>query len=245
MCSPDEIAACESHRPTFGRCGQTCGIGFTLIELLVVIAIISLLVSILLPTLTRAKELAQAAVCLSNLNHAGLSLVYYAEDNEGWTVPALDGVHWPRVISPEPILWDKPTVYACPSLPMPQNVHSVMYTYGIRTVAMDPRVRFNILKDVVCSSRAAVMFGPASECWILADSGLYVDGQPVHQYYMVHEYPPTGVPMKIDRRHSDKANVWFADGHVGSLAYSGFEALPLTTNSGYAQQTRYLIDYPW
>lgn len=56
--------------------------GFTLIELLVVIAIISLLVSILLPSLTKAKELAQSAVCLSNLKSCGLTLVLYAQDHD-------------------------------------------------------------------------------------------------------------------------------------------------------------------
>jgi prepilin-type N-terminal cleavage/methylation domain-containing protein len=55
--------------------------GFTLIELLVVIAIISLLVSILLPSLTKAKELAQSTVCSNNLRNIGLEILYYAEDD--------------------------------------------------------------------------------------------------------------------------------------------------------------------
>ncbi|KKL52416.1 hypothetical protein LCGC14_2285670 [marine sediment metagenome] len=57
---------------------------FTLIELLVVIAIIALLVSILLPSLQQAKQLAKAVVCKTNLKgiHTGLSV--YAEDYNGW-----------------------------------------------------------------------------------------------------------------------------------------------------------------
>lgn len=61
---------------------------FTLIELLVVIAIISLLVSILLPTLNKAKDLARAAVCASNLRSTGILVHYFVHDFERY--PA----HW-------------------------------------------------------------------------------------------------------------------------------------------------------
>ena len=54
--------------------------GFTLIELLVVIAIIALLVSILLPSLSRAKEAAKMAVCASSLRGIGMAATMYASD---------------------------------------------------------------------------------------------------------------------------------------------------------------------
>ena len=47
---------------------------------MVVIAIISLLVSILLPSLNKAKELARAVTCLSTLRSGGMACVLYAED---------------------------------------------------------------------------------------------------------------------------------------------------------------------
>ena len=58
--------------------------GFTLIELLVVVAIISLLVSILLPSLQRAREMTRTVVCTTNLRGVGLALHLYCEDGDDY-----------------------------------------------------------------------------------------------------------------------------------------------------------------
>lgn len=71
--------------------------GFTLIELLVVIAIISLLVSILLPSLNKAKDLARSTVCASNLRNWGMTYQLYASENDGkLTIDAITGGDWRR-----------------------------------------------------------------------------------------------------------------------------------------------------
>lgn len=81
--------------------------GFTLIELLVVISIIVLLMSILLPALSGAREQAKQVKCLANLKQIGVAMLCYFVDERDWfpfekrnevlpglVQPALHGFHY-------------------------------------------------------------------------------------------------------------------------------------------------------
>lgn len=80
---------------------RSIGRGFTLIELLVVVAIISLLVSILLPSLQKARDLASSTFCRSNMHNIGVGVMMYASDNNGYIMRSYVSSYpnwWPLVL---------------------------------------------------------------------------------------------------------------------------------------------------
>jgi prepilin-type N-terminal cleavage/methylation domain-containing protein/prepilin-type processing-associated H-X9-DG protein len=108
---------------------------FTLVELLVVIGIIAVLLAILLPSLSRAREQAKAVQCLSNLRQVGTALTMFTSEHKGflpkawfndrprpgsaelWNYPNADVWEWSYVVST--YLAKNEGVFRCPSDPQP------------------------------------------------------------------------------------------------------------------------------
>ena len=103
---------------------------FTLIELLVVIAIIALLVSILLPSLNRARELAKRASCMANLNGMGKALALYKAGNSD---------KYPLLVSGKGGGWST-SLAAASSIEEPEDL-------GSGDVALNPIESYNLLVD--------------------------------------------------------------------------------------------------
>ncbi|MDB5325835.1 MAG: epsG 2 [Phycisphaerales bacterium] len=92
--------------------------GFTLVELLVVIGIIALLISILLPSLNRARAAARKMACLSNLRQIGLGMGMYLNEFKGVFPPhkqdnTPSGLFWGDAIMP---YIKSKAIFECPDM---------------------------------------------------------------------------------------------------------------------------------
>lgn len=109
---------------------------FTLIELLVVIAIIGILASMLLPSLKKAREASERAVCASNMKQISISLTNYYGDYDdifpfgktndpyNWTFPSTDSPPPQQLLM---LFMDGPEVFVCPTDKSPEDFRWWVY----------------------------------------------------------------------------------------------------------------------
>ncbi len=179
---------------------------FTLIELLVVVAIISVLASMLLPALGRARSAARAIDCKNRLHNVILATVVYAGDYDGWSMDSTGG--WYNPLSQTGYIPTDLTLVRCPiwspSGPGDAGYTSTFSSYGIRRI-IDGTNRHHPLKRADNSS----------------DYLLFVDSislQSSNAYYLTQRsyvYGNDGQFLQQAHcRHRRRANAAFLDGSV-------------------------------
>jgi len=205
---------------------------FTLVELLVVIGIIALLISILLPSLAKARKSATAITCQSNMRQIYTAYIMYAQQYKNALIPnggqGLYGGYvygpWDRYVVEGKYLGGASNVMICPSTTSIQPEYTEFFCYGSYprdswywgTNGYVWRLKSKYTPSIPMGHYTS--WPPeASKTILLIDSVRGTSSVPEWQgrnfFFGTADFPELGIAA----RHAKKANVVFVDGHVDSL----------------------------
>jgi prepilin-type N-terminal cleavage/methylation domain-containing protein/prepilin-type processing-associated H-X9-DG protein len=194
---------------------------FTLVELLVVVAIISILASLLLPMLGRAKEQARIITCGSNIKQTGLCGSLYSDDYADYYMPTMfDGVshfvqNWGYILVNHDYIVDA-KIITCPSTGGLMYADSILHpdkaAWRFKYTHFGYNDKLGLGNVSYQYTRRSQVRSPAATIE-LGDSIDYSGTPPYWTIYRLG-YIANGANWEFHNRHNDGANILWADLHV-------------------------------
>ncbi len=211
-------------------------IGFTLIELLVVMAIISLLITLLAPSLGNVRDRARSLACKTHLRQLGFALYAYAGDHQG-AVPPRSYLGYRRE-NPEPgirqswharliyfgYLGGDSDVFYCPAFP----------PYNRANTSRNPALQQGDVYGMRVWTQPGESFENAhidrQLSWIRVPSDFFLLVDSIWLIWMTQGYGiyPGNLSLNNQRiriTHGESANTLFADGSVADRNAAYFQNL--------------------